>query len=138
MRTFATTQAFFFAFLSLVALVYQWVYHTTTSHMSPALISKTEFFSIQVGCMQVIPSWHKHPQQLMWSALTMLGLKACGAPSMSLDTTNREAAGSSHLTPQSVHATSGQCMCMKRCWGSTGQRWSKSFFFFDKTNETNS
>ena len=30
---------------------------------------------------------------------------------------------------QSVHATSGQCMCMKRCWGSTEQRWSRSALF---------
>lgn len=91
--------------------------------------TKQPLSSAQVGCMQVILSWHSSAQQLSWSVLTVPGAEACGAPSMNWDTTNREAAGSFHHTPQSVHATCGQCMCMKRCWESTGDRWSKSVLF---------
>ena len=106
------------------------VAHADTHYMSlPQLLIRKKcmyisslFFSVQVGCMQVILSWHTSPQQLSWSVLNMLGVKAFGAPSMSSDTTSKEAAGSSQDTQQSVHATCGQCMCMKRCWGSTGQR----------------
>lgn len=80
--------------------------------------------------MQAILSWCTALQQLSWWTISMPRFMACGGQSMSWDTTSREAAGSSHHTPQSAHATSGQCMCMKRFSGSTGQRWSISQFFF--------
>lgn len=125
-RTFVTTHAnmrlVFCALLYCMHLYYNMIFlNNTYEALSISLI-------IQVGCMQVILSWHTKPQQLTWSTLTRLRVKARGAPSMNWDTTNREVAGNSHHTPQSVHATCGQCMCMKRCWGSTGQRWSTVFF----------
>lgn len=42
---------------------------------------------------------------------------------MNWGTTNREAPGSFHHTLRRPHATCGQCMCMRRCWDLTEQRW---------------